>query len=85
MLNDGDANAATRVFDLLLNAMPDGQEAVDADIDSFAWGDNEQEPMMLDSVGGMLKKLGGMFKKGFRDSQRQKKYALISVSAALPG
>ncbi len=45
LLNDWDGDAATRVFDLLVSALPDGEEAVDADIDNFVWGD-DQEPML---------------------------------------
>jgi len=64
LLNDWDADAASRIHDLLLASMPDGDVAMDADIDSFVWGDN-QEPMLDAAFGGMLKKLGGAFKKVF--------------------
>jgi hypothetical protein len=44
LLNDWDADAAERIRDLIAASLPEG-EAADADIDAFAFGDN-QEPMM---------------------------------------
>jgi hypothetical protein len=46
LLNDWDSDAADRIKDLVAASLPEG-EAADADIDSFAFGD--QEPM-LDAV-----------------------------------
>ncbi len=41
LLNDWDAGAADRVMDLLNGSMPDG----DDDIDNFAFGSNDEEPV----------------------------------------
>lgn len=64
LLNNWDGDAASRVFDVLVAEMPDGEEAADTDIDNFVWGD-DQEPMLDSALGGRLKALGGAFKKVF--------------------
>jgi hypothetical protein len=64
LLNNWDGDAASRVFDVLVAEMPDGEEAADTDIESFVWGD-DQEPMLDSALGGRLKALGGAFKKVF--------------------
>lgn len=49
LLNDWDADAAGRISDIVASTLPDGEDAADADIDSFAFGDDEQEAA-LDSA-----------------------------------
>lgn len=44
LLNDWDEGAAGRIRDLVASALPDGEEAADADIDNFAFTDEDQEP-----------------------------------------
>lgn len=49
LLNDWDADVAQRVRDLVLSALPDGEDAASADIDRFIFSDEDQEPA-LDAV-----------------------------------
>lgn len=46
LLNDWDADTADRVRDLVSAALPEGEDAADADIDDFVFGDNDQEPAL---------------------------------------
>jgi len=46
LLNDWDADTADRVRDLVSAALPEGEDAADADIDGFVFGDNDQEPAL---------------------------------------
>lgn len=49
LLNDWDADVAQRVRDLVVSALPDGDDAASADIDNFVFSDDDQEPA-LDAV-----------------------------------
>ena len=46
LLNDWDADTADRVRDLVSSALPEGEDAADADIDDFVFGDSDQEPAL---------------------------------------
>lgn len=54
LLNDWDAEAATRISDMVVSSLPDGEDASDADVDSFAFGDDDQasafDSVTLDAV-----------------------------------
>lgn len=43
LLNDWDEDAAVRVRDLVAASLPEGEDAADADIDNFVFGDEAQE------------------------------------------
>ena len=49
LLNEWDAGAADRVYDLLVSALPDGEEASAADLDSFAF-DGDSDGAVFDAV-----------------------------------
>lgn len=42
LLNDWDAETADRVLDLLASYLPEGEEAADADLDDFVFGEGDQ-------------------------------------------
>lgn len=46
LLNDWDADAASRVRELVCAALPDGDEAAAEDIDNFVFGADDQEPLL---------------------------------------
>jgi hypothetical protein len=49
LLNEWDSDVAERVRDLVASTLPDGEDASNADIDSFVFSDEDQEPA-LDAV-----------------------------------
>ena len=49
LLNDWSEDVAQRVRDLVVSALPDGDDAASADIDDFVFSDGDQEPA-LDAV-----------------------------------
>ena len=49
LLNDWDASAADRIIDLLISALPSGDEATAADMDSFAF-DADSDAAVFDAV-----------------------------------
>lgn len=53
LLNDGDEGACSRVLELLREELPDGEDASMDDVDNFAFGGDDQEPLfdaVLDAV-----------------------------------
>ncbi|MCY1529104.1 hypothetical protein D9M68_642330 [compost metagenome] len=46
LLNDWDGDAAERLRDLVAAGLPEGEDEADAAIDSFAFGDADQEPVL---------------------------------------
>lgn len=49
LLNEWDAGAADRVYDLIVSALPDGEEASAADMDAFAF-DADSDSAVFDAV-----------------------------------
>lgn len=46
LLNDWNADTADRVRELVSAALPEGEDAADADIDNFVFGEGDQEPVL---------------------------------------
>ena len=62
IFNEGDAEAASRVRDLVAGALPEGEDAADDEIDNFVFTSEDQEPL-LDSVSNAI--YDAVYKKTF--------------------
>jgi len=86
LLNKWDNDAANRVIDLLASTLPDGEDDMDADIERFVWGD-DQEPMLDSASNKRLRKLGGTFRKVYaiRNGKKVRINKRIGGKARLTG
>lgn len=64
LLNDWDSDAADRIRELLTSALPEGEDAGMDDIDSFAFGDGDQEAAMDDATLDAVYKKKMVIRKG---------------------
>lgn len=80
LLNDWDTDTADRVKELVTAALPEGDAAAAADMDSFVFGPGDQEPMLdgaffkkvVAFVGGIKKRISKRIGGKVRLSSKQK-------------
>lgn len=92
LLNDWDSDTADRVRDLVGSALPEGEDAADADLDDFVFGEGDQESA-LDAVykmkfairGGkkmrIKKRISGTVRRSAKQKLATRKASMKSHSA----